>query len=90
VTLTPTHGARFELTLDAGGDAARYRVEARTPKDSFSAIADLDRAGVRIEWTTPPPKWIADTTLGLLRTLHKNHLDDRQWPSRLHRWREER
>jgi hypothetical protein len=90
VTLTPTHGARLELTLEDGGDQARYRVEARTPKEAFLAHATLDRAGVRVEWQAPPPKWIADTALGLLRTLQKNHIDDRQWPSRLHRWREER
>lgn len=90
MTLTPTHGARFELSLETGGEAARYRIEARAPTTSFMATADLDRAGVRVTWTEPPPKWIAETTLGLLRTLHKNHLDDRQWPSRLHRWREER
>ena len=88
--LRPTHGARLELTLETGGEVARYGIEAQTPTASYLATADLDREGVRIEWREPPPSWIAETALGLLRTLRKNHLEDRRWPSRLNRWREER
>lgn len=90
MTLTPTHGARLELSLESGGETALYRVEARTPEAAFIATARLDAAGVHVEWQESPPKWIVDSALGLLRTLHKNHLEDRKWPSRLHRWRQER
>ncbi len=90
MTLAPTHGARFELSLEAGGDAARYRIDVRTPERALTATADLDRDGVRVEWADPPAKWIDDTALGLLRMLRKNHLEDRLWPTRLHRWREQR
>jgi len=87
----PEHGARFELSRQSIDDrAATYELIVLERQRSFAARATLAPSGIDVHWTSEPPRWIADTMLGFLKTLRKNHADDAGWPARLVRWRAER
>jgi hypothetical protein len=87
MTAGPEHGARFELSRD--GDGARYAIAVIEHEKRFEASAVLTDP-LELRWTREPPRWIAETTIGFLKTLRKNHAADASWPSRLVRWRTER
>lgn len=87
----PEHGARFELartdTASAGATYAITVVEAAT---THEAIVTISASDAQTRWAAEPPRWIADTVHGFVKTLQKNHAADASWPARLVRWRAEK
>ena len=91
MTLPPEQGARFELVRESTSDReATYVIAVIEPDARFEARATIAASSLDTRWTPEPPRWIADTTHGFLKTLQKNHVADSSWPARLVRWRAER
>jgi hypothetical protein len=88
MSAAPEHGARFELAREEGG--ASYAITVIERDERFEARAVIEPTAIALRWTREPPRWIAETTIGFLKTLRKNHAADSSWPSRLVRWRTER
>lgn len=96
--LAPEHGVRVLLELvRAEPEGVVYRVELHAPRAGWSAEARIDAAGAltigafaRLEGEGDPEPWMSDTVRAFLRTLHKNHAAQGDWPPRLLRWREPR
>jgi hypothetical protein len=97
--LIPQHGARVLLDLQRAGDAEIvYRVELHAPEASFAGVASLEVASGKLAlgpWTVlrgegEPEAWMVDGARAFLRTLYKNHVQERDWPRRQLRWRERR
>lgn len=100
--LVPTHGVRVLLELASASDAeVVYRVELHAPAASFEGRATIAVEGGAIEWTPwsalprddgagaegPPEPWAIESARAFLRTLHKNHAAERDWPRKQLRWR---
>lgn len=97
--LIPTHGVRVLLELEqAGADAVVYAVELHAPDASHATRATITIASGALElgaWLTSrgergPEAWAIESARAFLRTLHKNHVEERDWPRRQLRWRERR
>jgi hypothetical protein len=91
MTLPPEHGARFEITREASSErGATYAIAVIEAERRYEARATIAASSLDTQWTPEPPRWIADTANGFLKTLQKNHVADASWPARLVRWRAER
>jgi hypothetical protein len=96
--LAPEHGVRILLELVRGGrDSAIYRVELHSPRGAWAGEASFDEMGTpvvgvleRLDGMGDPEPWMLDTVRSFLRTLHRNHAAEGNWPSRMLRWRERR
>lgn len=91
MTEAPENGARFELSRESVEVAhATFVVRVHEAGGPFEARTRISATQVETTWTPEPPRWIAETTHGFLKTLQKNHASDASWPERLVRWRSER
>ena len=95
----PTHGVRVLLELEeATADSVAYRVELIAPSVTHASRATIAIASGELSldpWRTErgegePEAWAIDSARAFLRTLHKNHAEERDWPRRQLRWRERR
>jgi hypothetical protein len=88
---TPEHGARFEILRESlTADGAIFAIAVIDAAATHQARVIISVGAVQTHWSTEPPRWIADTTNGFVKTLQKNHAADASWPARLVRWRAER
>lgn len=91
MTLPPENGARFELArTESRAEGAHYEVQVHEASARWTAGVTLGASALEVRWASPPPAWIASTTLLFFKTLQKNHGKDGSWPARLVRWRAER
>lgn len=87
----PEHGARFEIALESRtDDHATYAIAIHEAATVHDARVTIGATSIDTKWTAEPPRWIAETTQGFLKTLQKNHASDASWPARLVRWRSEK
>jgi hypothetical protein len=97
--LSPQNGVRVLLELERADDAAiEYGVELHAASAAWAGKSTIDAATGAvsfaafhpIEGTGAPDPWMVESARGFLRTVHKNHVAERDWPRRLLRWRAER
>ena len=96
--LSPHHGVRVKLELaEAGEHGVAYDVELHAPSSAFASRVTIAIGGAlafgpwrALEGAGEPEPWMIESARGFLRTLHKNHVADRDWPRRWLRWRDRR